>query len=178
MSLYDHCTLLIVHDLFHFESTRSFCRTAESVNVIDTIPLNLVEKDYAELKKMVRETDARGRKPKFCNKGIGHDAELAVGVEDRVPLFVADVQHLIMFSQIGTYSCAPPRWCRLEKYSKITRTYVLIVEDVSVDDYLQHRESFPFIDLKFPYKFEVLNPASYGHDIVEEISDVALTGEL
>lgn len=174
----NHCIYLYQSHTIYLILKEAFCRTAENIDKTDIIPLNFIDKDYTELKKMVRETNTKGRKPKFCNKEIGHNAELEVGDKDRVPLFVTDIQHLIMFSQIGTYSCTLPRWCGLEKYSKITRTYVLIIEGVSVNDYLEHRQSFPFIDSKFPYKFEVLNPVSYGHGIVEEISNIALSGKL
>lgn len=42
--------------------------------------------------------------PRFRLKGMGNCASLTVKEEERTPLFLTDIQHLLMYSMLGHHS--------------------------------------------------------------------------
>lgn len=79
--------------------------------------------DYAKLKQELREQKLRLKSiPRFTLKNVGDNASINNDVkgEDRIPIFLSDVQHLLMYSLLGHHSpYVPARWCSLEKYNKV-----------------------------------------------------------
>lgn len=128
---------------------------------------------------MLREkTTQRRAQPKLKLREIGENASLKVIINDRVPMFLSDLQHLIMYSQIGVHSpYSPARWCALEKYNKLENTNLIIVENISLYHYISQESNFPFLSSTFDHKLEIITPASYRSDIVQDLSMVPLTGE-
>lgn len=60
--------------------------------------------------------------PRFQLKAVGESASLSINVksENRIPIFLSDVQHLLLYSLHGHHSpYVPTRWCQLEKYNKV-----------------------------------------------------------
>lgn len=129
---------------------------------------------------MLREaTKKKKNSPQIRLRDVGENASLNVKLDERIPMFLSDFQHLIMFSQIGPHSpYSPARWCALEKYSKLVNTNILIVENMSLYHYSSNESNFPFLSTKFDNKLEIITPNSYSSDIVQELSMVPLTGKL
>lgn len=135
--------------------------------------------DLKELKKLLREKTKKMREqPTFRLRELGDNASLSTEIDARIPLFMSDIQHLIMYSQIGVHSpYNPARWCQLDKYTKLTHTNVLIIENVSYYNYLSNESSFPFLTAAYKVKLEVVNPEAYKGNVVQDISMVPITGE-
>lgn len=65
--------------------------------------------DLMELKKMLREKSSKIRQlPKFRLRDMGENATLKLPLDTRCPLFLSDVQHLLLYSQIGVHSPYSP----------------------------------------------------------------------
>lgn len=133
--------------------------------------------DYLKLKKLLREQTNRMRAtPSFRLREIGENAQLSVDYENRIPLFLSDIQHLLMYSQVGIHApYNPARWCALEKYNRVPTTTVLVVDNISVYYYLAHESLFPFISSTFDVKVEFLTPHAYRSDFVKDMSMIPLT---
>ncbi|XP_030760900.1 RNA exonuclease 5 isoform X3 [Sitophilus oryzae] len=133
--------------------------------------------ELAELKKMLREKTSKIRQaPKLYLRDVGKNASLAVDLESRCPLFLSDIQHLIMYSQVGVHSpYSPARWCGLEKYNKLMNVTMLIIENISLYHYEAFQSQFEFMKSNFYHKIEVVSPHSYNDDIVQELSMVPLS---
>lgn len=131
----------------------------------------------AELKKMLREkTNKIKQAPKFRLREMGENATLKMDLESRCPLFLSDIQHLLMYSQVGVHSpYSPARWCQLEKYNRLSNVTVLIIENVSLYHYEGFESYFPFLSTNFDYKIEIISPFSYNSDFVKELSMVPLS---
>lgn len=141
--------------------------------------IKLQGEDLATLKKMLRETTKTKRNlPQLRLRDVGENASLSTNLEERIPIFLSDFQHLIMYSQIGPHCpYSPARWCALEKYSKLINTNILIIENVSLYHYTSHESQFPFLSTNFDNKLEIITPNSYHSDIVKDLSMVPLTGK-
>lgn len=139
--------------------------------------------EYERLKEELRERRQRLKAiPRICLKKIGEDAALNMDENDndngRIPLFLSDIQHLLLYSLIGNRSpYSPHRWCKVDKYNKLSHTVLIVVEGVSLDHYLAHENSFPLITTHLKHKLELITPVAHGGSIVEEIVAVPLTGE-
>ncbi|CAH0547861.1 unnamed protein product [Brassicogethes aeneus] len=133
--------------------------------------------EFSELKKMLRNKTNRIRQqPCFRLRDMGENASVALDLELRMPLFLSDLQHLIMYSQIGPHSpYSPARWCALDKYNKLANFNLLIVENVSLYHFSAHESMFPNLN-NFTHQLEVVTPKAYMSDIVRDLSMVPLTG--
>ncbi|KAJ8958109.1 hypothetical protein NQ318_006038 [Aromia moschata] len=131
----------------------------------------------AELKRMLRERTKKIRSvPQFRLRELGENASLKVDINDRIPMFLSDLQHLLMYSQIGVHSpYSPARWCALEKYNRLVNVNLLIVENISLYHFTSHESHFPFLSATFEHKLEIITPNSYKSDIVKDLSMVPLT---
>lgn len=134
--------------------------------------------EFLEMKKRLREKTTKLRQqPIFKLRDMGLNARLTTDLENRVPLFLSDIQHLILYSQLGHHSpYSPARWCALEKFNRLATTCILIVENMSLYEYMAHESMFPFISSAFDNKLEVLVKNLSNSDIVKELSMVPLTG--
>ncbi|KAJ6644311.1 Muskelin [Pseudolycoriella hygida] len=92
--------------------------------------------DYKGNKKLVKERIRTRAHPKFRLKLSGDSAMVNIDGEVRTPIFLSDVQHLIMTSLLGSSSPYPPlRWCTIEKSNNIVHSVVLVVEGLSLYHY-------------------------------------------
>lgn len=134
--------------------------------------------EYIKLKQELRERKkVLSNIPRFRLKTVGENASLDVDNSLRVPLFLNDIQHLLMFSLLGPHSPqSPERWCHLEKFSKISHTVVFVVEGLSSWHFSNHESIFTHIANNLEHKMEIVTPATYGGSVIEELSAVPLSG--
>ncbi|KAJ8981071.1 hypothetical protein NQ317_007208 [Molorchus minor] len=140
--------------------------------------LKIFGEELTELKRMLRERTKRIRQlPTLRLRELGEHASLNVDINDRIPMFLSDLQHLLMYSQIGVHSpYSPARWCALEKYTHLVNVNLLIVENISLYHFTNHESCFPFLSSNFEFKLEMITPISYKSDIIKDLSMVPLTG--
>lgn len=136
--------------------------------------------DYAKLKQELRERKKILKAiPRFQLKPVGENASLNTNSKstDRIPLFLSDIQHLLLYSLLGHHSpYLPARWCHLEKYNKISHTVVLVVEGLSLYHFMAYESIFSHIKNNLEFCLEVVTPAAYGGSVIEELAAVPLTG--
>ncbi|PNF35208.1 hypothetical protein B7P43_G06862 [Cryptotermes secundus] len=140
--------------------------------------IQLSGEEYAQLKRQLQERKKHLKYiPRFRLKGMGNCASLTVKEEERTPLFLSDVQHLLMYSMLGHHSpYQPSRWCQLEKYNHVSHRVVLLIEGLSLYDFQAHESQFPAITDIFKDRVEVITPPVYNGSLVEELAAVPLTG--
>lgn len=84
--------------------------------------------EYALLKQELRERKKRlSANPRLTLTSGGENAIIEMTqLEKRIPIFLSDVQHLLLYSLLGHNSpYLPKRWCNLEKYNKVIITIVV-----------------------------------------------------
>ena len=65
--------------------------------------------EYEELKKRLKERKkALQAIPQFTLKSIGHEAEISMHESYRTPLFMKDLQHLLLYALMGTKAPVEP----------------------------------------------------------------------
>ncbi|XP_046403933.1 uncharacterized protein LOC124169386 isoform X2 [Ischnura elegans] len=152
-----------------------------------------INKDISELTRILREKRKKySQIPKFSLKESGTLASFCMSEEHRIPLFMVDIQHLIMWSLLGHHSpFDASRWYTLQKFNKLSHTVVLAVDGISVND-LRSASGFlnlptpapddeppddqePVSDKLFPWKLEFIAPLSYGNTLAKEIATVPLS---
>lgn len=133
--------------------------------------------EYAKLKQTLKERRTKLRQlPSIRLKDVGSQASISMPVDDRTPIFLSDIQHLILFTALGNHSpYFPQRWCTMEKQSRIQRNVVIVIENMSLNQYLSQESHFEHLGSTFDIKLEVVTPTIYKGDLVEEISAVPLT---
>ncbi|KAK5642708.1 hypothetical protein RI129_008875 [Pyrocoelia pectoralis] len=114
-------------------------------------------------------------KAKLRLKEVGINASLDVNQKERVPLFLSDIQDLLLYSQLGSLSPATPRWCQLDKYNQLVHTTVLIIENVSLYHFSSYESFFPYLSAKFCNKLELIPSPAYKIDIVQDLATLPLT---
>lgn len=136
--------------------------------------------EYLMLKQELRDRKKRLKTiPRFRLKAVGESASISINAksENRIPIFLSDVQHLLLYSLHGHHSpYMPTRWCHLEKYNKVTHTVVLVVESLSLYHFMAYESIFPYITNKLEHRVEVLTPTAYGGSVVEDLAAVPITG--
>ncbi|KAK0167983.1 hypothetical protein PV327_001828 [Microctonus hyperodae] len=140
----------------------------------------LAAEEYQKLKEELRERKKILKNiPRFRLKAVGENASLNANVnhENRIPIFLADVQHLLMYSLLGHNSpYSPARWCHLEKFNRISHTVVLVVEGLSWYHFSSNESTFTHITNHLEHRLEMVTPAAHGGSVVEELAAVPLTG--
>lgn len=135
--------------------------------------------EYIKLKQELRKRKKKLQAiPRIILKTVGENATLDIeNMKKRIPIFLSDVQHLLLYSLLGHHSpYLPARWCQLEKYNKVTHTVVFVVEGLSSYHFMSYESMFPHIVNNLKYRLEVITPAVYGASIIEELAAVPLTG--
>lgn len=142
----------------------------------------LAGEEYVKLKQELRERKKILKNiPRFRLKAVGENASLndTIGHDERIPIFLADVQHLLMYSLLGHHSpFSPERWCHLEKFNKVSHTVVFIVEGLSMFHFHSYESIFTHIGNNLEHRLEMVTPAAYGGSVIEELAAVPLTGVL
>ncbi|KAL1451031.1 hypothetical protein WDU94_003327 [Cyamophila willieti] len=89
--------------------------------------------------------------------------------QSRIPLFVSDVRDFLLYI-VFNKTCPPytePRWCNISK-KKIDHTVLLVVEGLSLNDYLKHSHQLPCLRDGF-VKMEIVPPSSYSTSLIQEL---------
>ncbi|GJQ68370.1 hypothetical protein Trydic_g16961 [Trypoxylus dichotomus] len=152
-------------------------RDDKTIAAIPSGKPKLSGEEYLKLKRALRERSNKLRiQPKLWLRDIGIAASFTVNVENRVPLFLSDIQHLIMYSIIGCHTpYNPARWCQLDKFNRLQNTCVLVVENLSMYEYISNESLFPFTTSMFETKLEFLNPEGYSGDFIQDLLMVPIT---
>lgn len=126
-----------------------------------------------------KQSKVRVRKkpvPKFRLITTGVNASLDTSSQDRVPLTLTDVQHLLLHSLLGNLNLSQsPRWYVLDKCNNIKQTTCLIVEGISVKHWEMYKETLSKTKTLFENVVEVLTPSVYGGSLVTELALVPLS---
>lgn len=61
----------------------------------------------------------------------------------------------------------------IEKFNRIGNVTLIVLEGLSLDDYLENEDKFPFLS-QFGTKVEFITPFSYEGDVVTDISAVSI----
>jgi len=85
---------------------------------------------YMSLKEELRKRKKRLQAiPRLTLKAVGENAILDVrNIGKRIPIFLSDIQHLLLYSLLGHHSpYLPARWCQLDKYNKVILINVISI---------------------------------------------------
>lgn len=131
-----------------------------SIKKVKKIPAILSDEDYAQLKLELNQKKRElNNVPKLRLKLFGDNASLTIPSTDRTPIFMTDVQHLIMYALFGSSSpCIPTRWCVVEKVNKLSHTTIIILDGLSLYNYSCHESRFENLSKIFEHKLEVIMP--------------------
>ncbi|XP_034942715.1 RNA exonuclease 5 [Chelonus insularis] len=140
----------------------------------------LVGEEYLKLKQQLRERKKILKNiPRLSLKLVGENASLNINVNptERIPIFLTDIQHLLLYSLFGHNSPhSPARWCTLEKFNRVSHTVVFIVEGLSVFHFHSHESLFSGITSLLDHRLEIVTPAAHGGSIIEDLATIPLTG--
>ncbi|KAF7995515.1 hypothetical protein HCN44_006622 [Aphidius gifuensis] len=138
----------------------------------------LSSKEYYQLKKQLHERKKiLSSTPILSLKAVGDNASLCIDAKSRIPIFLNDIQHLLIYSLLGQHSpYSPERWCCLEKFNKVSHTVVLVVEGLSLLHFNNNETVFTNVNKNLEHRMEIVTPATYGGSIVEDLAAVPLTG--
>ncbi|XP_043649182.1 small RNA degrading nuclease 5 [Drosophila teissieri] len=127
----------------------------------------------AELRRRKRELE---NVPSLRLREMGQRASLETPQEARTPIFLTDIQNLIMCALIGQKSpCRPDRWCSVEKWLSLSHSVVVILEGLSLYHYLSNESQFEATNRIFSTKLEMLLPPQEEGQIIDEIAKIPLT---
>lgn len=138
----------------HTELTSDLLQSQSNSNLI------LSDEDYNHLKLELNQKKRELKnKPKLRLKLFGENAALTIPASNRTPIFLTDIQHLIMYSLFGSTSpCIPTRWCHLEKVNKLSHTAVVILNGLSLYHFSSYESQFEKINDIFEHKIELVMP--------------------
>uniref|UniRef100_A0A0A1WVL0 Putative RNA exonuclease NEF-sp n=1 Tax=Zeugodacus cucurbitae TaxID=28588 RepID=A0A0A1WVL0_ZEUCU len=141
------------------------------------LKLQLTEEQYKELRRQLRQRKRELENvPILRLREFGQRASLEMPQGQRTPIFLTDIQHLLMSALIGKKSpCSPDRWCFLEKPLRLSHSVVLILEGLSLYHYLSNESKFTKTNEIFQTRLEVVLPPLKEGSIIEEMAQVPLT---
>lgn len=114
--------------------------------------------------------------PKFRLKTSGSFASVYTATNERIPLMLTDVQHLLLHSLLHNINLSEkPRWYVLEKGDRITQTNCLILEGISVNHWEKYKVEFIHTQTIFNDFVEILTPAAYNGSLVRELALVPVS---
>ncbi|XP_055688168.1 RNA exonuclease 5 [Lutzomyia longipalpis] len=137
----------------------------------------LTKEEYKELKKALDEKKRQLKSvPKIKLKTVGEVASLSVRACERTPIFLEDIQHLLMNSAFGKESPQTPwRWCNIEKVQQITQTVVLVIEGIYLYHFSAFESLFGETNRIFKTKLETVMPPYEDGRVLEEFASLPLT---
>ncbi|XP_064544707.1 uncharacterized protein Rexo5 [Drosophila montana] len=159
------------------EIKRSRNNSAGGDNTLDSLPATLTQEQYRCL-----STDLRRRKrelesvPGVHLRDMGRRALLEIPQQERTPIFLTDIQNLLMSALIGKKSpCAPDRWCCADKFQSLSHSVVLILDGLSLYHYISNESRFEATNKIFDTKLEVVLPPQDEGRIIDAIAQIPLT---
>ncbi|KAH9490241.1 RNA exonuclease 5 [Bulinus truncatus] len=91
------------------------------------------------------------------------------------PLFVMDLQQLLLNGIQGNLASYKPRWCKILRVGKVSSVVLIMIEGLSYTDFIENKISFPYISQTFPNYVEMVSPVQYAQTIDAEIYSVPLS---
>jgi len=145
----------------------------------DSLPQEICSLSEEQYKQLSAELKRRKRQiedvPGLRLREMGQRASLETPQHARTPIFLADIQHLLMSALIGQKSpCRPDRWCSVEKWLSLSHSVVVILEGLSLYHYLTNESQFKATNKIFNTKLEMLLPPRDDGQILDEIAKVRL----
>ncbi|XP_061388723.1 uncharacterized protein LOC133323841 [Musca vetustissima] len=142
--------------------------------------VQLTEDQYKQIQKELRERKrALESVPYLRMRESGEKALLCYKDTERRPIFLTDIQHLVMSALLGKKSpCKPDRWCFFDKPEQVSHTVVLCLDGLSLFHYLSNKSKFEKIDNIFDIGLDVLMPPNTKEDgflMAEELVQVPMT---
>lgn len=64
----------------------------------------------------------------------------------------------------------------MEKFNRLSHTVVVLIEGFSVYDYVKNEALTRATSVFLPYQLEIITPAVYNGNFVQELATVPLTG--
>ncbi|XP_068618475.1 RNA exonuclease 5 [Battus philenor] len=114
--------------------------------------------------------------PKFRLKLAGNTASLLTPSEERIPLTLTDLQHLLLHPLLGNINISqPPRWYVLEKCDYINQITCIVLEGLSIQDWEKYNETMFNANKIFNNFVEILTPSVYNGSLVKELALVPLS---
>ncbi|XP_060656765.1 uncharacterized protein LOC132791737 isoform X1 [Drosophila nasuta] len=144
---------------------------------LDTVDATLITQEQykslsTELRRRKRELESV---PALTLRDTGRRAHLEIPQDERTPIFLADIQHLLMTALTGKKSpCAPDRWCSADKFNSLSHSVVLILEGLSLFHYLSNESLFAATNRIFETKLEMVMPPQEEGPIIDTIAQLAL----
>ncbi|XP_025100671.1 LOW QUALITY PROTEIN: uncharacterized protein LOC112567950 [Pomacea canaliculata] len=92
-----------------------------------------------------------------------------------LPLYMTDLQHLLLYALLKNLTSYKPRWCRLLRPCKLASTVLIVLHDVSIKDFKDHLDCFPYLKENFPINVEMITPSQYGSTLDHDVYAVPLT---
>ncbi|EDW33703.1 GL13270 [Drosophila persimilis] len=142
----------------------------------DTL-VTLSEEQYKALSADLRRRKRRLQDvPALRLREMGQRALLETPQDARTPIFLSDIQNLLMSGMIGQKSpCRPDRWCSTEKWVSLSHSVVVILEGLSLYHYLSNESQFEATNRIFNAKLELMLPQQAEGMIIDEIAQIPLT---
>ncbi|XP_028165629.1 RNA exonuclease 5 [Ostrinia furnacalis] len=135
--------------------------------------------DKVTLRRKAPEKPVKNKKKhisKFRFKTTGESASLLTPSNERIPLMLTDVQHLLLHSLLGNLNLSqPPRWYVLEKCNQISQTTCLILEGISIQHWEKNNNELENTKKRFNNVVEILTPSIYNGSLVQELALVPLS---
>lgn len=155
---------------------RSRNHSAGGDNTLDNMNTTLTQEQYkclsTELRRRRRELESV---PAVHLREMGRRALLEIPQQERTPIFLTDIQHLLMSALIGKKSpCVPDRWCSADKFQSLSHSVVLILEGLSLYHYLSNESRFEATNRIFDTKLEMVLPPQDEGKIIDTIAQVSL----
>ncbi|XP_017135943.1 small RNA degrading nuclease 5 [Drosophila miranda] len=147
----------------------------------DSLPdetlVTLSEEQYKALSADLRRRKRRLQDvPALRLREMGQRALLETPQDARTPIFLSDIQNLLMSGMIGQKSpCRPDRWCSTEKWVSLSHSVVVILEGLSLYHYLSNESQFEATNRIFNAKLELMLPQQAEGMIIDEIAQIPLT---
>ena len=132
--------------------------------------------EYDDLLKRLKEKKERNKLiPHFKLKSIGEDASIGDKKDETRPLCMRDLQGLLLYALLGTKApVEPSRWCKFERWNKITHINCLVIDGVGTGDLIES-EKFSSVMEIFPNRLEFISPLKYNSSIVDDLSVLPLS---
>jgi len=129
--------------------------------------------EYEKLRQRLKERKkALQCNPDFRLKTVGEMA--CVDRDKRTPLFMSDIQHLLLYCICGDRApYQPHRWCTMQKWNRLTNILCLVLDGVGLDDFTSSPPSWMTNHL--PHRLEVVSPASYQASTAQELAVLPLS---
>ncbi|XP_037093835.1 uncharacterized protein LOC119113658 [Pollicipes pollicipes] len=131
--------------------------------------------DYQAMRSSLRRKRRKERCPEFQLSSTGDHASLLMAAHSRTPIFMRDVQTLLLNAVVPDHAPWPTRWCNLLNADRISRTVAMVVDGLSLRDLQLHQDLMKSTLTLFPHQTELISPAHYGTSVAEEILNVPLS---